>query len=104
MTPDQLVADLARIAGSLDDVIVDAHRAAAGVVLADVRPPILTGALASTVDYIVDPGGFDIRAGGSVAPYGPIVHAANPFITRALNDREAAVLDAYVAAVQALIN
>lgn len=89
-----LVDSLGVAATALDD-LTPAGKQAAGVVLGVVDPPRRTGALASTVEADVDALGFTLRAGGERAPYGPIVHARNPFLTRALTARESDVVDAY---------
>jgi hypothetical protein len=68
---------------------------AADDVLGYVQPPIRTGRLASTVGADVDALGFTLHAGGPQAPYGPIVHARDPFLTNALTTRQEAAADAY---------
>ena len=79
-------------------------RQAATMVLGDVRPPIRTGTLASTVEAVPEALGFTLRAGGPKAPYGPIVHARDPFLTRPLTAREDDVLDIYAEHVVDILN
>lgn len=79
-------------------------REASSLVLGDVRPPIRTGTLASTVEAVPEALGFTLRAGGPKAPYGPIVHARDPFLTRPLAAREDDVLDIYVEHVVDTLN
>lgn len=94
-----------RLAASLGDAAnqvaeLDAtNAAAADEVLGHVRPPIRTGALARSVHAEPDPLGFTIAAGGPQAPYAPIVHARNPFISRAMREGAAAVREEYAAAL-----
>lgn len=95
MTPDELAVDMGRVAQVIGD-LAGVHDLAADTVLDAVRPPRRTGRLASTVAPVVDTTDFQIIAGGSVAPYGPIVHARDPFLTRALNEREEAVVGLYL--------
>jgi len=76
----------------LYDVNVDA----AADVLGFVDPPIRTGRLASTVEAVPEAMGFVLRAGGPDAPYAPAVHARDPFLREALNDRQQAVVDHYI--------
>lgn len=75
----------------LDDVNADN----ADLVVAAVEAPRLTGTLASTVTAVLEPTGFAVTAGGERAPYAAIVHARNPFLTRALNERESDLIEAY---------
>lgn len=103
MTPEQLAVDLAAVADEIAD-LRGTNQIAADTVLGAVRPPRLTGALAGTVAAVVDATGFGLTVGGSAAPYGPIVHARDPFLTRALTDREAAVVALYVDHLQAAVN
>lgn len=81
-----------------------ASRQAGTMVLGDVRPPIRTGTLAATVEAVPEGLGFALRAGGPRAPYGPIVHARDPFLTRALTGREDDVLDIYLGHVEDTLN
>ena len=91
---DTLVQSVEDAADNLADL--DQVNATAGqLVVQAVDAPRLTGALASTVDAIPDRHGFTLTAGGRVAPYAAIVHARNPFLTRALTNREDAVVDTY---------
>jgi hypothetical protein len=73
----------------------DADAAAAGQAVQAVEAPRLTGALDSTVAAAVDPDGFTLTAGGPAAPYAAIVHARNPFLTRAIDRSEAEIVQAY---------
>lgn len=67
---------------------------AAGVLVLDAADiPYKTGRLAGTVHAIADDQGVDLVAGGPAAPYAAVVHARDPFLVRALTDREDAVLD-----------
>lgn len=91
---DQLGDQLAAAGDQLAD-LASVNAEAAADVLGVVDPPIRTGRLAQTVGAQIDALGFTLTAGGSAAPYGPIVHARDPFLTRALNERETAVLDRY---------
>lgn len=93
----------ARLAASLGDAAdqvadLDATNAAAAEhVLGHVQAPIRTGALARSVHAEPDPLGFTIAAGGPQAPYAPIVHARNPFISRAMREGVAAIREEYAA-------
>lgn len=89
-----LVSSLDEAASRLDDLDQVSAEAADQVVRA-VEAPRVTGRLASTVAAEVDADGFTLTAGGPAAPYAAIVHARNPFLTRALDDRETAVVSAY---------
>lgn len=102
MTPTDLVADLDRIAAVIGD-LTGVNQLAATDVLAAVHPPVRTGALASTIEAVATDTGIDLIAGGSVAPYGPIVHARDPFFTRALTEREEAVIGLYLNHLQGAI-
>lgn len=82
------------VATALGD-LSEPSRIAGDLVLGMVRPPILTGTLATTVEVVPGALGFTLRAGGPKAPYGPIVHARDPFLTRPLTAREDDVLDVY---------
>lgn len=87
-----LAADLQHAAaqvGDLDGPLADA----ATDVIGHVRAPVRTGALARSVQAVPDALGFTLTAGGPSAPYGPIVHAYNPFLSRALEQRQAAIVD-----------
>lgn len=88
-------AEVEGLAPALGD-FTGPSRAAGTLVLGDVRPPILTGTLARTVEAVPSALGFTLRAGGPAAPYGPIVHARDPFLTRPLTARENDVLGIYV--------
>ena len=84
-----------RAAGvALADLTVPDEQAAADV-LGVVKAPRRTGTLAATVAAEATGVGFALTAGGPAAPYGPIVHARDPFLTRALAAREQAVVDRY---------
>ena len=85
------VDDAAAALADLDQVNADA----ADTLVAAVEAPRVTGALAGTVAAVVDRDGFRVTAGGKAAPYVAIVHARNPFLTRAMTSREADVVDAY---------
>lgn len=80
------------------------HLAAADDVVSYVDPPVLTGRLASTVRAEADAVGFRVLAGGPEAPYGPIVHARDPFLDRAAEQREQAATDLYTDHVQQLLD
>lgn len=94
---DDLTAFAASVPASADALadLAGVNDEAARGVLGVVDPPRLTGRLASTVRAESDALGFTLTAGGPEAPYGPIVHARNPFIYRALDARENALGDAY---------
>lgn len=79
----QLVATAADVAAGIDDLTAP-NQAAARHVEARIDPPILTGRLAATVSVTADDGGVLVTAGGTGAPYAAVVHARNPFLTRAL--------------------
>lgn len=85
------VTEAGRELGDLRDV--DAQ--AAGEAVQAVEAPRLTGTLDSTVAAVVDPDGFTLTAGGPAAPYAAIVHARNPFLTRAVDRSEADILRPY---------
>lgn len=91
---DRFAAEVEGAGRALGD-LSGPSRVAATIALGDVRPPVKTGTLADTVEAIPEALGFTLRAGGPRAPYGPIVHARNPFLTRALTAREEDVVDAY---------
>lgn len=95
MTPDALAVDLEHVAAVIAD-LAGVNAQVANELVSAVHPPIRTGALASTVATVINDDSVDLIAGGSMAPYGPIVHARNPFLTRALNEREEAVVGLYV--------
>lgn len=79
---------------------LDAVNAEAGdTVVQAVEAPRVTGRLASTVQAVAGPDGFSVVAGGPDAPYAPYVHARNPFLTRALDQREREVIGLYEAHV-----
>lgn len=103
MTPDELAADLDRVAQVIGD-LTGVNNLAADDVLAAVDFPRRTGALASTGATQVTADGFTLIAGGSVAPYGPIVHARDPFLTRALNAQEEAIVGLYLDHLNTAIN
>lgn len=69
---------------------------AAEDVLGFVSPPVRTGRLAATVREEHDALGFALTAGGPDAPYAPYVHKSNPFLAKALDDRQQAVTEHYV--------
>lgn len=91
---DAFRRELAASADALLD-LDEVNTNAAASVLGVVDPPRRTGRLASTVAAKADALGFTLTAGGPEAPYGPIVHARDPFLTRALAQRETALADAY---------
>lgn len=96
-------AEVEGVAQSLGDFRA-ASRQAASLVLGDVRPPRRTGALASTVEAIPNALGFTLQAGGPKAPYGPIVHARDPFLSRPLTAREEGVLGIYADDVDTILS
>lgn len=91
---DRFTRSVDAAADELADLDQVNAQAAAQVVQA-VEAPRLTGTLADTVEAVVDRDGFRVTAGGSRAPYVAIVHARNPFLTRAMNARQADVVDTY---------
>lgn len=101
---DQLATGARRVAQQVDRVIAAAGPRAGSIVLAAVRPPILTGRLASTVHVIATEQGFGIAAGGERAPYVAIVNARHPFIAPAFVTRETEVVDTYAAALEQLVS
>jgi hypothetical protein len=74
------------------------------IILAAVKPPILTGALAATVHVVTTAEGFGVAAGGPGAPYAAIVHARTPFITTAFLAREDAVVATYAEGLEAAVD
>lgn len=98
---DFIAPDLARFADDVEAVgralgdLSGPSRVAAAKVIGDVRAPRVSGALAATVEAIPTALGFTLRAGGTSAPYGAIVHARDPFLTRPLTAAEDEVVDAY---------
>lgn len=68
---------------------------ASALALGEVRAPVRTGALANTVAAEPTALGFTLTAGGPSAPYAGIVHARNPFLTRAVEAREGGIVDTY---------
>lgn len=101
MTLSADVDGLDRLTRSVDaaaDDLVDLDQVnadAAAQVVRAVEAPRVTGTLADTVTATVDRDGWTVTAGGKRAPYVAIVHARNPFLTRAMQAREEAVIDAY---------
>lgn len=85
---DQL-ADLAQLNQEVGDLVI-----------AGATVPRVSGRLARTVRAVPDgpggAGGFRLVAGGPEAPYAAIVHARNPFLARALDQREQAAIDRYI--------
>jgi hypothetical protein len=96
----ETLADAAEQLADLDTV----NREAGALVVAAVEAPRLTGALASTVAAVADRDGFTLTAGGPAVPYAAIVHARNPFLTRALDDEEQRVTDLYTDHVTDTVN
>lgn len=96
----QTVTDAAQALGDLDAVNITAG----DTVFQAVEAPRVTGRLASTVRAVAGPDGFSVVAGGPDAPYAPYVHARNPFLTRALDDREREVIGLYEAHVIDTVN
>lgn len=96
------VDGLDRFSASVESVVDSLREGDPGVgdeagsaVLVAVDPPIRTGRLASTVRLEATAHGFTLHAGGPSAPYGAIVHARDPFLTDALEERADAAADAY---------
>ncbi len=85
------VDDAATQLADLDAV----NRQAADDVVRAVEAPRRTGRLADTVTAVVDETGFSLTAGSPAVQYAAIVHARNPFLTRALARREDDVIAAY---------
>lgn len=85
------VEGLGAALGDLSAANDDASR----MVLGSVDAPVRTGTLADTVEAIVTPLGWTLTAGGTRAPYAAIVHARDPFLSRALLAREDDVVDVY---------
>lgn len=94
---DELLALARSAADAADDLgdLAGVNAEAAEGVLGVVVVPRRTGRLASTLAAESDALGFTLTAGGPTAPYGPYVHARDPFLTRALAERETALADAY---------
>lgn len=93
---EQLGQQLEDAARDLGDLTA-ANRRAGAVVVERADIPVRTGRLkARGVTVESGRAGFDIVIGGPGAPYGPAVHARNPFITQALSRQEDAVVDAIV--------
>lgn len=99
---DRLADTLREAAAGLPDALDGAALAAGRAVVHGAVIPVKTGNLkAHGVTLEASPGGsFNIVVGGRQAPYGPIVHARNPFITRSLDARTAEVADLYTQAAQ----
>jgi len=91
---DPFAEQLGRVGQALGD-FTGPSREAAAVALGDVRAPVRSGALAATVEAVPTALGFTLTAGGPRAPYGPIVHARDPFLSEAITSSEQEVLDAY---------
>jgi hypothetical protein len=92
--------DAAQQLADLDPVNTEAGAAVVQVVEA----PRLTGTLASTVAAVAGPNGFTLTAGGPAAPYAAIVHARNPFLTRALDQEEQRIAGLYADHVATTVN
>lgn len=92
---DRLASSLSDAAAALLD-LDEANDQAGDYVLGYVNPPVRTGRLAGTVREESDALGFTLTAGGPSAPYTPIVHAHDPFLTRALDDQQQVVTDTYI--------
>lgn len=100
---DALATTARRAADQLDTVVAEWADDAGAIVLTDVKPPILTGALAATVHVIRTERGFGIAAGSRHAYYAALVNARHPFITPALVARQTAVVDQAAEAVDKLL-
>jgi hypothetical protein len=109
MGVEAVVDGLATFVSTLDDAArqledLDAVNTEAGaLVVAAVEAPRRTGALDSTVAATAGPDGFTLTAGGPAVPYAAIVHARNPFLTRALDDEEQRITDLYTDHVTATV-
>lgn len=107
MGVEATVDGLATLARSLDaaaDELSDLAQVnvhAADLVVRAVEAPRITGRLDDSVTSFVDADGFTLTA---TAPYAPYVHARNPFLTRALSDRELAVIELYEDHVTETVN
>jgi hypothetical protein len=91
---DRFAADVEGLGAALGDLAA-ANRDASVIVLGSVDAPRKTGTLDDTVEAIVTPLGWTLTAGGTRAPYAAIVHARDPFLSRALLAREDDVVDVY---------
>lgn len=85
------LGDLGAALGTLEVPSRDAAALALGAVVA----PRDTGTLDDSVEAVVTPLGFTLTAGGTRAPYAAIVHARDPFLTRALDARAEDVVGTY---------
>lgn len=85
------VEDLGAALGDLEAP----SRDASALVLGSVEAPRDTGRLDDSVEAVVTPLGFTLTAGGTRAPYAGVVHARDPFLTRALEARAEDVVDTY---------
>lgn len=96
---DLAAPDAERIGRALGDAgraivdLTDVNRAQGEATLAVATIPRRTGLLAESTHVIADADGFTLAAS---APYAGYVHAVNPFLTRALDARADAVVDAVV--------
>jgi hypothetical protein len=82
----------------------DPSRDAAANVLGAVEAPRDTGRLDDSVAAVATPLGFTLTAGGTRAPYAAVVHARDPFLSRALTAREDDVVDTYADHVEHTID
>jgi hypothetical protein len=98
-----LAADVEGLGVALGDLSAPSRDAAA-IALGSVKAPRDTGTLADTVEAVVTPLGFTLTAGGTRAPYAAIVHARDPYLTRALTAREDDVVDTYADHVEHTID
>ncbi|WP_408898643.1 hypothetical protein ACJ5H2_05920 [Nocardioides sp. R1-1] len=92
---DRLATTIGQAAAALLD-LAPVNEEAASDVLGFVDPPVRTGLLASTVREEHDALGFTLTAGSQAARYAPFVHAQDPFLTEALEQRQEAVVEHYV--------
>lgn len=100
---DAFRVGLGRAADELAD-LDQVNAAGAASVLGVVDPPRRTGRLASTVEAYADALGVTLTAGGPEAPYGPIVHARDPFLSRALARKENELADRYTDHAEQALN
>lgn len=86
-----------QVAGTLTDAgheiasLADVHRGEGQRALAAADIPYRTGRLADGASVVATDDGYSLTA---AATYAGFVHARDPFFTRAINAREAALLDA----------
>lgn len=98
---------LAQTSGAAADELrdlTDPSQEVGDLVIAGAVIPVRSGRMRKTVRAIAGPDGVDLVAGGPDAPYTPIVHARNPFLTRALTDRESVIVDRYADHVQRVVD